>query len=104
MKHQGSRHSRNFKVNKRGDIPVTVLIIGVFGVCILAILSFVASSYRINKSFVGVEIMEQANIQIESNNLDHLFLSKKVTKVSPEWGFNWFKEKVIFSVEYNPRP
>ena len=45
--------------------------------CILAILSFVASSYRINKSFVGVEIMEQANIQIESNNLDHLFLSKE---------------------------
>jgi len=27
-------------MNKRGDIPVTILVIGVLGICILAILSF----------------------------------------------------------------
>lgn len=89
-------------MNKKGDLPVTVLIVGVFGVCILAILSFIYSSYVIHKSFIGVEIIEKANIQVESNNLDHVYLYKKVTKLSPEWGFDWFKEKIIFSVEYNP--
>ena len=92
------------KKNKRGDLPVTILIIGVFGVCILAIFSFIYSSYKINKSFVGIEIMEKANAQIEANNLDHLYLYKKITKLSPEWGFDWFKEKIIFSVEYRSSP
>jgi hypothetical protein len=89
------------KKNKKGDLPVTVLVIGVFGVCILAIFSFIYSSYKIHKSFIGIEIIEKANIQIEANNLDHLYLYKKITKLSPEWGFDWFKEKIIFSVEYN---
>ena len=89
-------------MNKRGDLPVTILIIGVFGVCILAIFSFVYSSYKIHTSFIGVEIMEKANLQIEANSLNHLYLDKKVTKLSPEWGLDWFKERIIFSVEYNP--
>jgi hypothetical protein len=90
------------KKNKRGDLPVTVLVIGVFVVCILAVFSFVYSSVKIQKSFIGVEIMEKANIQIESQDLDHIYLYKTVKKISPEWGFNWLKDKIIFSVEYNP--
>ena len=90
------------KKNKKGDIPLTVLIIGVFGVCTLAILSFIYSSFLLNKSFVDLNIMEKANVQIESNNLNHLYLYEKVTQFSPEWGFNWLKEKITFSVEYNP--
>jgi hypothetical protein len=90
------------RMNKRGDLPVTLLIIGVFVVCTLALLSFVYSSFRIQKSFVGVEIIEKANIQIESQNLDHIYLYKEVKKISPEWGFDWLKNKLIFSVEYNP--
>lgn len=93
---------QTIKTNKKGDLPLTVLIIGVFGVCTLAIFSFIYSSYQVNKAFIGVEIIENANIQIESYNLNHIYLDKKVTKFSPEWGFNWFKEKIIFSVEYNP--
>lgn len=88
--------------DKKGDIPLTVLIIGVFAVCTLAILSFIYISYQLNKSFVGIEIMEEANAQIEENQLDHIYLYKKVTKLSPEWGFEWFKERIVFSVEYNP--
>jgi hypothetical protein len=90
------------KKDKKGDLPVTILIIGVFAVCTLAILSFLYSSYQIHKSFVGVEITEKANVQIESQNLGHFYLEKKVNELSPEWGFNWFKEKIVFSVEYNP--
>jgi hypothetical protein len=73
-------------MNKRGDIPLTILVIGVFAVCTLALISFIYSSYLINKAFVGVEIMEKANIQIESHSTDHLYLDKKVTVFSPEWG------------------
>ncbi len=89
------------KKNKRGDIPLTVLIIGVFAVSILAVLSFTYSTYKMNKSFVGIEIMENANFQLEKNNFEHVYLDKKITKFSLEWG-NWLKEKIIFSVEYMP--
>ena len=89
-------------MNKRGDLPVTILIIGVFAVCTLALLSFFYSSYQIHKSFVGVEMIEKANVQIESHNLEHFYIYKNVTKISPEWGSGWLKEKIIFSVEYNP--
>jgi hypothetical protein len=88
--------------NRRGDIPLTVLIIGVFAVCTLAIISFIYTSYKLNKSLVGVEIMEKANAQIEENNLDHIYLYEKVKKLSFGEGFNLFKDKIIFSVEYNP--
>jgi hypothetical protein len=90
------------KMNRRGDLPVTVLVIGVFGVCTLALLSFFYSSFQVQKALVGIDILERSNIQIEANNLGHLYLYKKVTVFSPEWGFDWFKEKIIFSVEYNP--
>jgi hypothetical protein len=92
----------SMKKDKRGDLPVAILIIGVFGVCILAIFSFMYSSFKIHQSFIGVEIMEKANVQIESQDLNHFYLEKKVTQFSPEWGLDWLKEKVIFSVEYNP--
>ena len=90
------------RMDKRGDLPVTLLVVGVFGVCALALISFFYSSSQIQKSLVGVNTMEKANIQIETNNLGHLYLYDKVTVFSPEWGFNWFKDKIIFSVEYNP--
>jgi hypothetical protein len=97
-----SRSIHKRKMSKKGDIPLTILIIGVFGVCTLALISFFYSSYLINKAFVGVEIMEKANIQMESQSSEHIYLDKKVTVFSPEWGLNWFKNKVIFSVEYSP--
>ena len=88
-------------MDKRGDLPVTILIIGVFVVCTLALFSFIYSSYLINKSFVGVEVIENANIQIETHNLQHFYVEKNATKISPGWNLNWIKEKTIFSVEYN---
>jgi hypothetical protein len=91
-------------MNKRGDLPVTLLIIGVFAVCTLALLSFFYSSYQLHKSFIGVGVVEQANIQIEANSLGHLYTEEKTNIFSPglTGGIHLFKEKVIFSVEYNP--
>ncbi len=90
--------------NKRGDIPVTILVIGIFMVCTLAILSFLNSSLLLNKSFVGVDIMEKANIEIEKNYLTDYYDDFNVTKFSPGFDTDWFKKKTIFSVQYTANP
>jgi len=90
------------KINKRGDIPVTLLVIGVLVVCTLALLSFIKSDNQVKKSFKGIEVMEKANIEIEEGNLNHYYLEKKNKKIVPSFSLNWIKEKVVFSVEYNP--
>ena len=91
-------------MDKRGDLPVTILVIGVLAVCTLALLSFFYSSYQLHKSFVGVESVENANIQIETNSLNHFYDEKRTDVFSPglEGGIHLFKDKLIFSVEYNP--
>ena len=93
-------------MNKKADLPVTILVIGVFAVCTLALLSFFYSSHQLHKSFVGIEMVENANIQIETNSLNHFYAEKKINVFSPglggEEGIHLFKEKLIFSVEYNP--
>lgn len=88
--------------NSRGDVPVTILVIGVFVVCTLAMLSFINSDRNSEKTFAGVQIMEKMNMDIETRNLEHHYLEKKGIKIIPELGFNWVHEKIVFSVEYNP--
>jgi len=95
------------RMNKKGDIPTTVLVIGVFVVCSLALGSFYVSNFKVEKSFVGIALMEEMNSQIERNlfsgeSIDGLYKEKNETKWIPEWGFNWRKEIIVFSVEYNP--
>jgi len=102
--------------SKKGDIPITILVIGVFAVCSLALLSFFNSTIQTRNSFVGIDLMEKINLQIEEyntnkqiDNLDtiieedkiFLYQEKNVTKLSPELGLNWLKEKTMFSVKYN---
>jgi hypothetical protein len=91
-------------MNKRGDLPVTILVIGVLGICTLAIFSFIYSSFQLNKSFERVERVENANIQIEENHLNHFYYEVKDNVFSPglEGGIHLFEEKIVFSVEYNP--
>ena len=49
-------------MNKKGDIPVTILVIGVFAICLIAILSFYISDSKVKKDFYSIEIIEQAKI------------------------------------------
>jgi hypothetical protein len=92
---------RNLK-NKKADVPVTVLVLGVFAVCTLAMLSFINSDRNLEKSFIGVEIIEKVNIDIERNNLDHHYIEETERKIVPKLIGKWIEEKIIFSVEYNP--
>jgi len=100
-------------MNKKADIPITILVIGVFVICTLALITFFVSSVKEKNSFVGVKLMQKINYQIEDyflhrdlSNLDvktnsqgqkALYQEKKDTE-----GFLWWeKEVVLFSVEYN---
>ncbi len=93
------------KMNKRGDIPVTILVIGVVLICCLAIFSFFSSTAKIRKSFVGLGVMEELNSQIEEaafnrSSPEGIFLEKKLAK-----GILWWKsESILFSAEYKFKP
>ncbi len=86
--------------NKKGDIPVTILVIGVLGVCTLALLSFVLVSAKVSDSFKGIGLMEKANIQIETGNLNQYSDEINETKIVPNLSFNWTRKVVVFSVNY----
>ena len=47
--------------NKKGDIPVTILVLGIFAVCILAILSFYVSSWKVQKNF-DIQIVKEIKL------------------------------------------
>ncbi len=46
--------------NRRGDIPITILVIGVVALCILTIFSFMYSDNKKKESFVGPGLIETA--------------------------------------------
>ena len=54
--------------NKRGDIPITILVIGVIAVCILTIFSFFNSSGHSQETFVGPGLIETMYSFQEENN------------------------------------
>lgn len=54
--------------NKRADIPVAILVLGVVAVCALALLSFFSSSFKLEKSFIEISSMEETNAKMEEYN------------------------------------
>lgn len=89
------------KKNKRGDIPITILVIGVFIVCSLAIASFLYSSYLIGVSFEDVGTMQNANVQIETNSLNVYNDEIYDNRFAFSWDFDFVKEVLVFSVDYS---
>jgi len=51
--------------NKRGDIPVTILVIGVVGICALAIISFYISDKNVRGGFEALELIEEISLEAE---------------------------------------
>lgn len=50
------------KMNKRGDIPITILVIGVLAVCGLAILSFFTSNNSVKRSFSVIDTVVESGL------------------------------------------
>ena len=109
------------RMNKKGDIPITILVIGVIAVCILTIFSFMLLKSDIDKTFVGAGLIEtiyslqeeqQLNIPGFQKPVSKGVYSVKITfdensgKFYGEFnlitgGFSK-KPKTLVSIEYNP--
>ncbi len=54
--------------NKRADIPITILVLGVFVICALAVTSFMIFKIEGSKDSLGVELFQEINTDIEKFN------------------------------------
>lgn len=79
---------RNLLTNKRGDIPITILVIGVLTICIFAVFSFYFSDRAIRKNLGDIGLIEESAILKEkilvyrelgfsSDEIDEIFGIKK---------------------------
>lgn len=48
--------------NKRGDIPITILVIGVLAICIIAIFTFYFSDRAVKNNFNSISLIEKASV------------------------------------------
>ena len=51
----------HFRLNRLGNVPITILVIGIFAVCTLAISSFVISNISVSSDFIGINLIEKLN-------------------------------------------
>ncbi|MEN7982192.1 MAG: hypothetical protein ABFQ65_01980 [Nanoarchaeota archaeon] len=88
--------------NNKGDIPITILVIGVFAVCTLAVLSFISSTINLRNSFVGVDIIKNVNNQIEfkefmNEDANYFYQEINKTNIFPQW---LKEDELLFSIKY----
>ena len=107
-------------MNKRGDVPITILVIGIFALCTLALISFYFASIKVVNSFAGVSLAEEVNsigeqisfykinnpdmintlgIEKRTNNGIEYYSINKEYNVSDGLLF-WKKDKVLIDIEY----
>jgi len=100
------------KMDKKGNVPTTILVIGVFVVCLVALISFIVYILGVSGSFIGLGLVEKVNVQVEDYNFYHdlervdarvegnevTFYQEKIKTSGFLW---WKKERVLFSVEYS---
>lgn len=97
---------------KRANINITILVVGVFLLCALALVSFILFKAKVINIVSGVVLVEKLDSQVE-DYLVHKDLSKVDTNVNDQGktvfyqeikGYSgfwlWKKEKISFSVEY----
>jgi hypothetical protein len=69
--------------NKHGDVPVFILVIGVFAIVAMALLSFIFVQYKLGASFTNLQLVEGANEKIDQywlyKNLS--FSSNEIDKI-----------------------
>lgn len=54
--------NRENQMGKKGDIPITILVIGVLVICLLALFSFYFSNMAVKKNFNSISLVEQAAV------------------------------------------
>jgi hypothetical protein len=80
--------------NKRGDVTITILVLGVFLLGAFALLSFFMSDFKLSNSFESILVMEKANSQIDE------YLFYRNSGVAIEDIYTLFEIKEINNVKY----
>ena len=55
-------------MNKKADIPITILVLGVFVICALAITSFMIFKVEGSRDSLGIELFQEINTNMEKFN------------------------------------
>ena len=76
-------------MNKKADISITLLVIGVFAVCTLALISFFYSSVQLRNSFFGLDLVEKITADMDKIT----FSQKDQLKNLPEIKFDSNRNK-----------
>ena len=79
------------KTSKRGDVPVTILVIGVIVICFLAVLSFYISNKRVADSFKNIGFVEQASV-----------IGEKISLYKESLGFSDAEITEVFGIKTDP--
>lgn len=102
-------------MNNKADVTVTMLVIGIFAVCTLALISFYQASVEVRNSFIGFNLVEKMNADIETYHFSQKEGLKNLPQIKTDAGGNylleekikttgWFpwtkKEKIVFSLKY----
>lgn len=86
-------------MNKNGDVPITILVIGIFAICSLALFTFLIADIRTSNSFVGLSELSELNLKInqykflESQGVSLDSILKFTGAVEEEDGFYFYLEK-----------
>jgi hypothetical protein len=89
--------------SNRAELPVIFLVVGVFAICGLAILIFLTSSFHVRNSFIGIGSMQELNSLIEESAFkgeDVGRLYREINETRYSFSFDWRKEVLLFSVEF----
>lgn len=89
-------------MNRKGDIPITILVIGVVMVCGLALISFYISNLDTNNSFSSISLIEKASIQMEENNFYNNVKEIYLEDIDSKLTWTGFEKILMFSVKYVP--
>ena len=110
--------------SKGGDLPVTLLVIGIFALCGFALLTFFISDFEVTNSFVGINVVEKMVSDVDeylfyknkgmseatlfslfslTEEFDNKYFYEEKTDTQGEFLFFGGRKVLLFSVKY-PAP
>ena len=94
--------SHFFIKSTKGNIPITILVIGIVVVCVLALFTFFTSGSNVKESFTSLSIVEKTNTFFETMKF-YENLGKNPEQEMEIFQKNWFKgdslQNITFRVE-----
>lgn len=85
-------------MNKKGDVSITILVIGIFAACTLAVISFLISQNSMQSNFSDMGTVENASVQLDNF---YFYVNSGMTyeQAAKEIGANIKGNKLIINSE-----